>query len=196
MKNLWYIPLFLIIISQAVIAGEKDPNNPNKLLVAKWDSIIKVLRCETIDQKEKEEQITEIVSPFFDFQLMAKLSLGRAHWPKLTLSQREKFTCLFVERLKNSYGEKISLYTDEKVLLKQAVQKNKKTIHIPMNLLSKDKNIAMLYKFRKTDKCWKIYDVEIQGVSVILTYRSQFDDILRSGSVDDLFAHLEKPSKS
>jgi phospholipid transport system substrate-binding protein len=51
----------------------------------------------------------------------------------------------------------------------------------------------VLYKLRKVRKRWKIYDVEIQGVSILLTYRSQFDDILRNGSVEELLARLEKP---
>jgi phospholipid transport system substrate-binding protein len=72
-------------------------------------------------------------------------------------------------------------------------QKNKKTIHIPMELMSREKEIDVLYKLRKVRKRWKIYDVEIQGVSILLTYRSQFDDILRTGSVEELIARLEEP---
>jgi phospholipid transport system substrate-binding protein len=122
---------------------------------------------------------------------MGKLALGRTHWPKLTNPQREKFTQLFAKRLKDSYREKISLYTDEKALLNPAIRK-KKAIFIPMQLMSKDKKIDMLYKLRKVDERWKIYDVEIQGVSIILTYRSQFNDILRKGTVEDILSQLEK----
>jgi phospholipid transport system substrate-binding protein len=62
-----------------------------------------------------------------------------------------------------------------------------------MKLINKDSEITILYKLRKADKFWKIYDVEIQGVSILLTYRSQFDDILRRGTVKDLLSRLEKP---
>ena len=169
----------------------KDPNDPNELLQAKWDAVVKVLQAKDIDQKVKEEVIDKIVSPIFDFQLMGKLALGRTHWPKLTPPQREKFTQLFAERLKASYRGKITLYKDEKASFKPVVQK-KSTIHIPMVLISANKNITILYKLRKADKHWKIYDVEIQGVSIIMTYRSQFDDILSHGSVKDLIYQLEK----
>ena len=169
----------------------KDPNDPNELVRAKWDAVVKVLQAKDLDKKVKERLISKIVSPMFDFPLMAKLVLGRRHWPKLTTPQREKFTRLFTERLRTSYLEKIKLYTDEKASLKPAVQK-KTTIYIPMQLLSKDKKIAILYKLRKVDKRWKIYDVEIQGVSILLTYRSQFDDILRRDTVTDLLSRLEK----
>ena len=210
MKNLLFILLVIFVAHQGVYAGDKDsndpnelvqdkwdavvndPNDPNELLQAKWDSVIKVLQTEELDQEAKAEVVDRIVSPIFNFALMGKLALGRTHWPKFTDPQREKFTRLFAKRLKDSYREKISLYTDEKALLKPAMRK-KKAVLVPMQLISGDKNIDILYKFRKVGKCWKIYDMEIQGVSIILTYRSQFNDILCKGTVEDILSQLEKP---
>jgi len=191
--------LVLLVAFQVVNSDNKDPNDPNdpndpeELLRTKWDAVVSILQKKDIDQKAKEREISKILSPkLFDFPLMSKLSLGRKHWPKFTPPQREKFTKLFTERLKRSYREKIVLYKDEKVLFKPKVQK-KKTIYIPMELRYEDKKVAILYKLRKIEKRWKIYDVEIQGVSILLTYRSQFDEILRRGTVKDLLSRLEKP---
>jgi phospholipid transport system substrate-binding protein len=184
--------LLLLLAGQYVNADDKDPNDPNELLRSKWDAVVSVLQNKDIEQKEKESEISKIVNPSFDFPLMAKLALGKKNWLKLNQQQREKFAQLFVERLSASYREKITLYTDEKVSFKPSVQK-KKTTYVPMELISKDKTIAMLYKLRKVDGCWKIYDVEIEGVSILLTYRSQFDDILRRGTVEELLSRLEKP---
>jgi phospholipid transport system substrate-binding protein len=180
----------------------KDPNNPNELLEAKWNAVLKVLQIQDMDQKVKEKIIDRIVSPTFDFPLMGQLALGRTHWPKLDSAQREKFIRLFVERLKALYLEQTTLYKNEKISfkLKPAVQE-KNTIHIPIVLISDDEEITLLYKLHKMDEQsksnanarWKIYDVEIEGISIILTYRSQFDDILRRGSVQDLLSQLEKP---
>ncbi len=168
------------------------PNDPEEFLRYKWDAVVSILQNKDIDQKDKEKQISKIVIPMFDFSLMAKLALGRKHWPKFTPPQREKFTRLFTERLERSYSEKIEFYKDETVLFKPKVQK-KKTIYIPSELRYQDKKVAMLYKLRKVAKRWKIYDVEIQGVSILLTYRSQFDEILSRGTVEDLLSRLEKP---
>ena len=171
----------------------KDPNDPNELLRTKWDALARVLQNKDVDQKTKEKIIDKIVSPIFDFPLMAKLTLGRTHWPKLSDQQREKFTSLFTERLKTSYREKIALYKDEKLLFKPAVHKDKTTIQIPTELISEGKKVAIVYKLRKLEKRWMIYDVEIQGVSILLTYLSQFDDILQHGTVEDLLARLAEP---
>ena len=186
--------LLFMVVSQAA-GDDDDPNDlngPREILSGKWNAVISILRNKDVEQEVKEKQITKIVTPLFEFPLMAKLSLGRKHWPKLDSSQREKFTQLFSERLKRSYWEKIALYKDETVLFKPT-QKKKSTYLIPTELIYKDKKVSILYKLRKVGKCWKIYDVEIQGVSVLLTYRSQFDEILRHGTVKELLSRLEKP---
>ncbi len=213
MKSLGYILFTFLIAGQVVYADDKhsgepnvlspakwdiaisDPNDPNELVRAKWDSVINVVKAKELDQNAKADIIDKIVSPAFDFPLMGKLALGKTNWPKLNSSQREKFTVLFVERLRTSYRNKIMLYENEKVVFQPAV-KNKDNIQIPMTLVSNDKNWAMLYKLHKTGENWKIYDVEIEGVSILLTYRSQFNDILSRGSVDDLISQLEKPAGS
>jgi phospholipid transport system substrate-binding protein len=181
----------------------KDPNDPVHLVTVKWEAVIKVLQAKDLDQKTKEKIIDRIVSPTFDFPLMGQLALGRTHWPKLDAAQREKFIRLFLARLKALYLEKTTLYRNEKFVLKPAAPK-KNTIQIPMTLISDENEITILYKLYKLDDRikstiggrWRIYDVEIEGVSILLTYRSQFDDILRRGSVQDLLSQLEKsPSK-
>jgi phospholipid transport system substrate-binding protein len=173
----------------------KNPNDANELLRAKWDAVARVLQNKDLDQKTKEKIIDKVVSPIFDFPVMAMLALREIRWAKLTPPQREKFTSLFTERLKASYREKITLYQDEKVLFKPAVP-GKTGISIPMELTSGGKNTAIIYRLRKADPQkagWKIYDVEIQGVRIILTYRAEFDDILQHGTVEDLLARLAEP---
>ena len=211
MRSLWCAFFILLVACQGVNADDEDPNDPNalsraeadavveepndpnELVRAKWGAIMSILQNKEIDEKAKKSQISKIVTPVFDFPLMAKLALGSTHWPKLTQPQSEKFTRLFTELLKTSYLAKIELYKDEKVLFKPSTQKKKTMVYIPTELVHKDKKVAILYKLRKVDKRWKIYDVEIQGVSILLTYRSQFDEILRRGTVEDLLSRLEKP---
>jgi len=173
----------------------KDPNDPNELLRSRWDAVIKVLRAKKLDSKAKVAEISKIVTPIFDFPLMAKLALGRKHWPKLTADQRAEFTKLFIERLKASYTSKVKLYKDERVMYKRPIAKKKNLIYIPTKLVCKDQDVDILYKLHKSNDRWKIYDVEIQGVSILLTYRSQFDDILSRGTVEQLLSKLRNPSK-
>lgn len=190
MKNLLYSVFILMMMIQTVGADDKDV--AKKLLESKVESAIAVLQKNNLDQEEKNKHIIEIVTPLFDFPLMAKLSLGRKYWPGLTKEERQRFTELFTQRLKASYLDKLTLYTDEKVVFKTPVQEKRK-IKIQTELISKDNTISMLYKFHESTNSWLIYDIEIQGVSIISTYRSQFDQVLSKGTIDELLTKLEKP---
>lgn len=85
--------------------------------------------------------------------------------------------------------EKLEFYTDEDVVYKDAKLIGDK-IHVMTNLISKGETIEMLYKFYKVKTAWKIYDLEIIGVSVIQTYRSQLDGLMKAGGADGLFKQL------
>ena len=188
MKRLLYALLILLLSAQAGLTDDK--NSAKETLARKLDAAIAVLQKKNMDKQEKDRQIIEIVTPIFDFSIMAKLSLGRKYWPGLSEEQKEKFTDLFIKRMEASYLEKLSLYTDEAVVYKTPVQDGRKVV-IPTEVISKDKKISMTYKLYKSAQSWKIYDMEIEGISIIVTYRSQFDQILDKGTFDDLLLKLE-----
>lgn len=189
MKRLVCVVLSWLILTPAVSANDKHA--AEDLLKSKIDTAIEVLQKNEIDPQAKNKKILEIVSPIFDFPLMAKLAMGREYWPGLSKDKKEKYLVLFTERLKRSYLDKLTLYTDEKVVYKIPVQKGRK-VHIPTELTSKGDTISMLYKMYTSKQGWKIYDIEVQGVSIISTYRSQFKEILSNGTIDDLLLKLEK----
>jgi phospholipid transport system substrate-binding protein len=89
----------------------------------------------------------------------------------------------------------LTTYTDEKIIYEPPVEVKKK-IHIPTSLISKGKKISMLYKLYPSNNTWKIYDVEIQGVSIIRSYRAQFNEILQNGTFDDLLQKMQKPANN
>jgi len=190
MKALSYACLSLLILCQSAMADDKSA--AEELLKNKLKAVFAVLQKKDLEQQAKNDGIIEIVSPMFDFPLMAKLALGKKYWPGLSQEKKKRFTQLFIKRLRTSYLDKLTLFTDEKVIYEPPVQVNKK-IHIPTYLVSKDKKVSMLYKFYESKNSWKIYDLEIQGISIIRSYRSQFSEILQSGTIDDLLLKLEKP---
>lgn len=191
MKNLLVAVISLLLFYQSAAADDK--NEVEILLKNNLDAVFTVLQKKDLDPQAKNKEIVDIVTPMFDFELMARLSLGKKHWPGLSQDKKERFTELFIQRLKTSYLNNFTLYTDEKIFYEPSVQVEKK-IHAPTYLVSKDKKISILYKFYKAEKNWKIYDLEIQGVSIIRSYRSQFSSILESGTVDDLLLKLENPA--
>ena len=193
MMRILHIFLGLLILSQPVMADDKQ--DAEEIVKRKLDAVFAVLQKKDLDQQAKKKEINEIVTPMFDFALMAKLTLGRKHWPNLPREKKEKFTELYIELLQTSYLDKLALYTDEKVIFEPPAQVKKK-VHIPTQLVSKDRKTSILYKLYKPADDWKVYDLEIQGVSIIRSYRSQFGEILQSGTIDDLLLKMERPAGS
>ena len=193
MIRIWYIVLCLLILSQPLMADDK--RDAEEIVKRKLDAVFAVLQNKDLDQKAKKIEINEIVTPMFDFALMAKLTLGRQYWPDLPQEKKEKFTQFYIELLKTSYLDKLALYTDEKIIFEPPAQVKKK-VQIPTQLVSKDRRTSILYKLYKPAEDWKVYDLEIQGVSIIRSYRSQFAEILESGTIDDLLLKMKRPADS
>ena len=192
MIRILYIFLCMLFLSQSVIADDKS--DAEALVKSKLDAVFAVLLKGDLDQQAKKQEINTIVTPMFDFELMAKLTLGKKHWLGLPREKREKFTELYIEMLKTSYLDKLALYTDEKVIFEPPAQVKKK-VHVPTQLVSKDRKTSILYKLYKPADDWKVYDLEIQGVSIIRSYRAQFSETLKTGTIDDLLLKMERPDK-
>lgn len=180
-----------LLFSGSASAGQKE--EVSTLLQSKIDAVLAILPQKDIQQDEKNRRIMEIVEPVFDFALMAKLTLGKTGWQEMNEAQQKEFIDLFVARLKASYLDKSSLYSDEKVAYKPAVEVGDK-IHAAIDVIGKEKTVEVVYKFYSSAGAWKIYDVEINGVSLIQSYKSQFTEILKNGTVAILLEELRKTS--
>jgi phospholipid transport system substrate-binding protein len=204
-------PVVRPVTTTAPATGNPDPWSPDEkaatpdvLVRAKWAKVVAILQNENLDRTAKENEIERIVSPIIDFPLMAKLAMGRDHWSKMTRPQRERFVALFVARLKRSYREKIALYEGQSILIEfppseaghnvdgstSRERKPGRIVRIPVEIESKGRRSVVLHKFRQLDNRWKLYDAELEGVSLLLTYRSQIRDILRTGTVEELLSKL------
>lgn len=173
-----------------VLADEKS--EVLRITSEKIGTVIQLLKNKTLDKKERNKRIVEVVNPLFDFKVMARNSLGRKHWVNMTRAQKKEFLDLFVKRLQESYLEKLDLYTDENVVIENATQV-KKRIHVLTRLVSKTDKKDMVYKFWKSKRRgWRVYDIVILGVSVVQTYRSQFNGLLRKGTIEDVLKKLRE----
>ena len=181
--------LFLLLVQTA---GAMETDTVEAMLKGKLDFVFFTLKRSDLQIDQKKALIVENVSPIFDFSLMGKLTLGKKNWSGLTKEQRHTFIVTFTDVMKASYSDKLTLYTDEEIkILPTQLPKANKAI-IPTELISKDSRYAMLYKFYKSKKGWKIYDIELQGVSLIATYRTQFNQVLTEKGFEELIIKLNQ----
>ncbi|MFP4193306.1 MAG: ABC transporter substrate-binding protein [Desulfosalsimonas sp.] len=198
MKKLLVILLAALVFSASTAsASAEDAENAKNLLKDNISSVIKVLEQEDLRDDQKKSKIESIVDPAFNYQLMAKLALGPRQWPELNREQKETFSKRFITSLKESYFDKISMYSadqDAEFSYGTPSEKNGK-VQIPVTVRSGDEKIEMTYKLYHSENNWKIYDVELSGVSIIKSYRSQFEEVLSDGTVEELLEKLKNPDE-
>ena len=144
------------------------------------------------------EQIIKIIDEVFDYELMAKIALGKETWDTLSEEKQKTFTKIFETRLKNSYIEKLELYNDQKVKILGLKPHNKNRLQLESELLGKDGVYNINYNFynkSKDGENWLIYDVDLLGVSIIQTYRQQFSGLLKEKTFDEMLVLLENSNK-
>ena len=163
----------------------------------KTNIVVDIVKSKILTAEEKNNQIIETISPMFDFELMAKLSLGKRAWNEMDVDKRDEFTKLYVKRMKKSYSAKVDKYTDEKIVINSVNQTKKTRIVLQSSLISQDDDLKVVYKFYKPkeqniDKYkWLVYDVIIAGVSIIKTDKAQFKAVLQNSSIDALMDKLK-----
>lgn len=188
MKILIFSMVFALVFSQAAIAD--DVSEVKGLVTDKITKAIDLIKNKNMNKEVRNDKVVKTIKPVIDFDQMAMLSLGKTHYQRMTEKQREEFVRLFSQQLQDSLVEKLDLYTDEEVVVENAAQENKR-VFVVTNLVAKDAKYEMIFKFYKTKKeKWMVYDVEVQGVSLVQTYRSQFAGILKKDSIEDLLKRL------
>jgi len=144
-------------------------------------------------RKEQIEQLREIVRPLFNFDEMARRSLGR-HWAQRTPEEREEFVSVFTDYLEMTYAGKIDLYKGgDVVFLREVVDEDYARVDSKVTD-SKGTGYEVSYKLLNRDGDWRIYDVIVENVSLVNNYRSQFSRIIRNFSFEELVKKMKQKS--
>lgn len=184
--------ILLSLSSQVVNVHARSKAEAEKLLQASVNEVLAILSDKELPKNQKKSKVLEITNEIFNFGLMAKLSLGKEHWSRFNPEQRAEFTEQFIELVQHIYTSKLDLFSDEKVLFDPIEVLSEKKVQIPTVLISRGKKFSVLYKMAKSKEEWQVYDVEIEGVSVVHTYRSQYNHILSSGTAEDLLKIMKE----
>lgn len=194
-KNFLFI-CSLFIFTQNLIANEQIEVKDS--LLNKMDKIILIVKDKNLSTSSRNSKIIDLLTPTFDFELMAKLSLGKKAWKKLSAEDKRTFTQLYVKRMERSYSSKLDRYSDEKVKIKEIKQPKKNRIYLITDLVNDSKKLEIVYKYYKPKKqkvnknSWLIYDVEILGVSILKTDKAQFREFLQTKNIYDLMEVIHK----
>ena len=192
----------LLILSVVLVTGTwvqaGDPESPTEQLKPALDSLVDILKDESLkgDAKKVERRrlIMKEISNGFDFREMSQRVLGRT-WNTITPEQQDYFVVQMTKLLENVYVGKLETYSGEKV---EFVEERVKGNRAQVTTLIEDQGVKLPvhYIMQKTGSKWMVYDINIEGVSLIRNYMEQFRSILRQNDYQGLVKIIEEKNLS
>lgn len=163
-------------------------STPTESVQSMLDNVFGILRSEDFDLSRDKQRIDEAVSVAFDPNTIAQSALA-ANYRELSAEQRVEFEELFFNILKSTYIERLDAYTDESVEISgEEIDGNRGTVKSLVYTTNSD--IAVDYSLRQRPTGWFIYDIIVEDVSLLSSYRSTYRSIIRRSGIDGLLNDL------
>lgn len=190
--NIVWLAVLLILPVQVYAADAKATVEAqiNKMLARMQEPSFKEL-----PRDGKLAEIRVIINEIFDYQELSRRTLGR-DWKKFNPQQQTEFVDLFSKLLENVYADRILAYTHEKIEFGKVTDLRENQVEVESYIITTDnKKVPLFYRLTLKSENWRVYDVVIEGVSMIKNYRGQFRDILAKKSPEDLLQILREKVK-
>ena len=190
----------LVIVAAIVMIGLAADltyaGEPTEAIRGTIDEVLRILGEKQLKEpskaNERRQLLDTVVGERFDYQEMSRRSLG-APWNNLSDKEKDEFVSLFQTLLVNTYADKVESYSGEGVQYVNE-RREKEYAEVRTKVLTGKTEIPLDYRLLNKGSVWRVYDVVVDGVSLVSNYRGQFSKILRTSSYADLVDQLRKKS--
>jgi len=145
---------------------------------------------------QQRENVSDLVSSYFDMREMAKRSLAK-YWKKRTPAEQDEFAELYAELIKNTYIERLRSFSGSRdgTTVGEEIIRGKKSV-VSSVVWQNNQEISIVYKLYQKKDRWLVYDVIIENVSLVRNYRSQFAQIIQKDGYEALVRKIQKKLES
>lgn len=179
----------LLLWLTAMPLPAQSAQGPLPQVEASVNDILGVLKDDTIQGEAQREQLSTLIRQRFDFATMSQYVLG-PQWRKSSPADKDRFTSLFTDLLEASYLGKIEAYSDEKVsFTEERIEGTRAQVNTVV--LTGSKEIPIEYRLKQHNADWLVYDVIIEGVSLVRTYRENYREIVRKEGIKGLLERMQ-----
>lgn len=186
----------LLFLSTVVMAHPAQD-----LIESSTQELMKILQTEKVRLENEPEYLKSIVDekviPHLDFNAMTALSLGK-NWRAATESQREELISEFRQLLLNTYVSAITLYSGQSMEFKPFVPQKREDRAVVRALFVQpgSKGVPVNYKLRVKDEKWQVYDIDVNNINLVSTYRSTFTQKISQSGIDGLINEMKQKNAS
>ena len=181
--------LCIMAVALSFTTGAIAASSPTEDVRTSVDAILLILQNDELDKQQKRAEISKIVSQRFDFRAMSQRTLA-TNWKKTSNEEKKQFIELFSQLIESSYVGKIEAYTNEKVEFPGEKVKGKKAV-VETLIITSSADIPVNYRLYQKGDQWLVYDVIIEGVSLISNYRSSYQEIMKDEGFDGLLNKMQ-----
>jgi phospholipid transport system substrate-binding protein len=180
--------LFGLLVTLASAAFSS--NNATESVRMSVEAIIGILKDTELDKPAKREKIRLVIAERFDFRAMSQRTLA-TNWKKASKEEQQQFVGLFAELIQNTYIGRVEAYTNEEVKYPGEKITNDRAV-VDTLIVTSSAEIPVTYKLYLKDDRWLVYDVNIEGVSLISNYRNSYQEIVKREGFSGLLAKMEE----
>lgn len=193
--GLFILLLISLLVFLPLISFAGEPTENIKAVTDKLITIISDKALQAPEMKDKRGQaIMETIDAVFSWEEFSKRALAR-NWNKRSIEERKEFVSLFRQLIADTYMEKTYQYSGESITyLDEKIEGDHGKVKSVFNT-SDGKQIPVEYRIMNKDGSWRVYDLYIEGVSLVGNYRSQFNDIIIGSSYEVLVTRLREKLK-
>ncbi len=186
----------LLALPVLAVPDESTPDGTIMNTVAQVLEIVRKDQSIVSDQQRLQELVDTRILPHFDFPRMTQLAVGRP-WRNATAEQKVALTTEFRNMLVRTYTKTFSAYTEPRVDLKsvRAQSETESTVQTEIQIPD-GRVVAVNYEMRKTPSGWKAFDVVVEGISLVTSYRTTFADQIQRDGIDGLIRSLAEKNQS
>jgi len=179
--------LVLCLLVSGQVMGQASPTDRVKGVV---DEVLTILKNQSLTQDVRRDQLRLALGKVFDSRAMAQSALS-TNWRSASTEQQNEFEELFRQTLENTYIGRIEAYTDELVEYRgEDIENNRSTVETV--IVTSSNEIPVNYKLRLRSDGWFVYDVEVENVSMISSYRETYRSVVRRSSMDELLDEMRQ----
>jgi phospholipid transport system substrate-binding protein len=180
--------LMMTLASTAFAAG-----NATESVRTSVDAIIGILKDAGLDKPAKRDKIRVIIAERFDFRAMSQRTLA-TNWRKASKEEQQQFVELFAKLIQNTYIGRVEAYTNEEVKYPGEKITDNRAV-VDTLIVTSSAEIPVIYKLYLKDDRWLVYDVNIEGVSLISNYRNSYQEIVKRDGFAGLLSQMEEKVK-
>lgn len=191
----FFLAGFLSLPAQAQL----DPTSPDGLIMSTVEQVLEIVRKDQSivkDQQRLYQLVDACILPHFDFTRMTQLAVGRP-WRSASDEQKAALTAEFRDLLVRTYTKTFSTYSEPKVDFKTVRTQGENEATVQTEIRIPDgRVVAVNYEMRKGAFGWKVFDVVVEGISLVTSYRNSFADQIQRDGIDGLIRSLAEKNQS